>query len=587
MSDRPVDLLRQWMKSHEVKALLIPIADPHASEYIAPHWQYLRYLTGFTGSAATAIVTLNEALMWTDSRYWLQAAEELEQLGFFLMKEGEAQVPSPLQWCAAQDIMTLHAPHDMVTVSLREEAESAGLELEGISTACLLSEVWPQRPPLPCEPIKVQDMQWAGIAISDKLQRLTTHLRQAGVKGYYLINDLADIAWLLNLRGSDIEYNPVFIAWLAINVEEGSYTLFTHAETLMPEAALQLGQCQVKLRAYNELAMWEYLHSCSYDRTTAPLMLDDGNARRHFPNPVSLWRAKKCKAECEGLREAMLRDGVALVQFMRWMNDMRCAGTLPTEMELDQKLTALRAEQSGFEQLSFATIAGYGPHGAIVHYEASDSTDSQLEPHGLLLLDSGAQYDCGTTDITRTLALGTLTEEERRVCTLVLKGHLALQRQHFPQGTTGIQLDLAARQYMWNEGYDFGHGTGHGVGAHLCVHEGPYQIRKNLRTCTLLPLLEGYTVTDEPGIYVEGHFGVRIENTLLTVEAESTAFGKFLQFEVLTLCPYDVEPIDLKALTSVEIEQINAYHAMLRQLIMPRLYHEADRQWLKQATTPI
>ena len=302
---------------------------------------------------------------------------------------------------------------------------------------------------------------------------------------------------------------------------------------------------------------------------------------------VARWRAVKSSAEAEGFRQAMLRDGVALVQFLRRLDEQMAAGDCPTEMEVDAQLTALRAAQPGFRELSFATIAGYAAHGAIVHYEAEPATDVRLKPEGLLLLDSGAQFDCGTTDITRTLALGPTTDEERRVYTLVLKGHLALARLRFPEGTTGLQLDTAARQPLWAEGYDFGHGTGHGVGSHLCVHEGPHQIRKNLRACTLIPFGPGLTVTDEPGIYVEGRFGVRIENVLLCQPAGETPFGRFLGFETLTLCPYDLRPLDRSLLTPEEAAQINAYHTEVRTRLLPLLTDEADRQWLRRATEPL
>lgn len=586
MINPPTRSLRHWMQTHGIEAVYVPIADPHGSEYIAPHWQYLRHLTGFTGSAATVVVTQTEARLWTDSRYWLQAADELASQGYTLMRDGAPEVPAPLAWCAAQGLKRVGVPGEMAPVAARDEAAQSGLELVALDTAALFAEVWSERPALPAGPIGVQPLEWAGDPAQVKLKRLADQLRSQGQAGYCLLCDLADIAWLLNLRGRDIECNPVFVAWLAIDATTGHCVLFTHSDTLTEAARKQLQACSVALRPYDSLMSWSGLSACSYDPAEAPLMLYEAR-RGHFSNPVSGWRAIKNEAECRGFREAMERDGVALVQFLRWMDEMRQAGTLPTEVSLDAYLTARRAEQPGYEQLSFETIAGYGPHGAIVHYEATPATSAQLEPHGLLLLDSGAQYDCGTTDITRTLPLGPLSDEERRVYTLVFKGHLALQRQHFPEGTLGLQIDLAARQYMWNEGYDFGHGTGHGVGSHLCVHEGPQQIRKNLRGCTLVPLASGMTITDEPGIYVEGRFGVRIENTLLVVPAGQTPFGTFLRFEPLTLCPYDLEAVDRALLTVPEVDQINEYHALVRERLLPRLTDEADRNWLIAHTEPL
>ena len=306
-----------------------------------------------------------------------------------------------------------------------------------------------------------------------------------------------------------------------------------------------------------------------------------------FHSPVEMWRAVKSEQEQEGMRRAMVQDGVAMVKFLRWLDERMEREEEVTELSVDEKLTALRAEQPEFEGLSFGTIAAFGAHGAIVHYEADEHSSVRLPAHGLLLLDSGGQYLSGTTDLTRTIALGGLTQEEREVYTLVMKGHLRLAHMKFPVGTTGLQLDTAARIDLWAQGYDFGHGTGHGVGAHGCVHEGPHQIRKNVRPCTLVPFTAGMTVTDEPGIYVEGRFGVRIENTLLCQEAEETPYGRFLQFETLTLCPYDLQAVDRSLLSPEEMEQINAYHARVRSAIMPLLTDDADRIWLAKKTAAV
>ena len=584
-----VGQLRAWMAAQGIAAYWVPTADPHNNEYIPARWMAREWLTGFTGSAGLAVVTPTRAGLWTDSRYWLQAGEQLDGSPFALMREGSADVPSPEAWLAqalrAEGLpLEVAGPADMLTAATAEALEAAGLTLR-TDVPNAFDALWTDRPSLPAAPITVQDAEWAGPGVAAKLQRAAQWLNGALVGEAYLFNDLADIAWLLNLRGSDIPYNPVFVAYLIYNKEEARFTLFTHTPTLTPEARTQLTEAGVLLEAYESLPGYCRTHRV---QASGSVCLDvPALPGAPLESEVARWRAVKSSAEAEGFRQAMLRDGVALVQFLRRLDEQMAAGDCPTEMEVDAQLTALRAAQPGFRELSFATIAGYAAHGAIVHYEAEPATDVRLKPEGLLLLDSGAQFDCGTTDITRTLALGPTTDEERRVYTLVLKGHLALARLRFPEGTTGLQLDTAARQPLWAEGYDFGHGTGHGVGSHLCVHEGPHQIRKNLRACTLIPFGPGLTVTDEPGIYVEGRFGVRIENVLLCQPAGETPFGRFLGFETLTLCPYDLRPLDRSLLTPEEAAQINAYHTEVRARLLPLLTDEADRQWLRRATEPL
>lgn len=584
--------LRNWMQRHDIAAYYVPISDPHADEYVPEHWQCLRHLTGFTGSAATVIVTPSEALLWTDSRYYLQAATELQGTGFSLMRDGQPDVPSPFAWCKEHlpSGKPLTVPADMVSVATAREAEAEGVVISAPLNIDPFSELWPDRPAKPTGTVKVQSAQWTGHTVGEKLHTLRHIIDQEPAERQtFLFSSLPDIAWLLNLRGSDIACNPLLLAYLTYSRTSDTFTLFTHHESFTAEALKQMQEAGVGLASYESIdlkAITPAAGTVCFDATTTPLSVAPANGTP-YASPIEPLRARKTEAEIAGMREAMERDGVALVQFLRWMDEQKAAHTLPTELSLDEKLTKLRAAQQGFDGLSFDTIAAYGAHGAIVHYEASAETNAQLQPHSFLLLDSGAQYDCGTTDITRTLPLGELTDEERLVYTLVLKGHLALQRQHFPEFTTGLQLDLAARQYMWNAGYDFGHGTGHGVGAHLSVHEGPHQIRKNVRPCTLLPLEEGMTITDEPGIYVEGHFGVRIENTLIVQPDRDTPFGHFMQFEPLTLCPYQLEPVITTMLTSTEREQINHYHATVLARLLPRLTDEADRQWLTKACQSI
>ncbi len=591
--DERVAALRGWLaelaqQGMPVDAYIVPTADPHNDEYIPSRYACREWLSGFTGSAGVAVVTADDARLWTDSRYFLQADDELKGSPFTLMREGDEGVPSVVQWLKEIGAKRVAAPSDMITVSAAKELADNGIEVVVASDA--FDAIWQDRPALPNGAISVHPLQYAGESVENKLVRLTQYLQTEGCsEGAYLFNDLADLAWLLNLRGSDIPYNPVFLAYLLVDLKgEASYTLFTHCETLTSEAAAQLEKAGVSCLPYEAIAetvktLGKRLH---IDPSLATLTLCNGE-EKHFCSPIEQWRAEKNPAEREGFRQAMLRDGVALVKFHRWLDERMAHGEEVTELSLDEKLTAFRAECDGFKDLSFGTIAACGAHGAIVHYEADAKSNVRLPQHGLLLLDSGAQYDCGTTDITRTVALGNLTAEERRVYTLVLKGHLRLMRMHFPEGTTGLQLDLAARQDMWAAGYDFGHGTGHGVGAHLCVHEGPLQIRKNVRGCTLVPFREGMTITDEPGIYVPGKFGVRIENTLLCVADKETDFGRFLKFEALTLCPYDLRPVDRSLLTPIEVEQINNYHLMVRRRLMPLLTDEADKVWLARTTSAI
>ncbi len=591
--DERVAALRGWLgelarQGTAVDAYIVPTADPHNDEYIPSHYMSREWLSGFTGSAGVAVVTADDARLWTDSRYFLQAEDELKGSPFGLMREGEKDVPDVAQWLKSVGAKKVAAPCDMVTVGAAKDLADNGIEV--VTAPDAFDALWQDRPALPSGEISVHPLQFAGESVESKLTRLTQHLQTEGCKeGAYLFNDLADLAWLLNLRGADIPYNPVFLAYFLVDLRgDNTYTLFTHCETLTPEAEAQLEKAGVCCLPYAEIAdaakgLGKRLH---IDPALATLTLCNGE-ERHFSSPIAQWRAEKNPAECEGFRQAMLRDGVALVKFHRWLDERMAHGEEVTEISLDEKLTALRAEGEGFKELSFGTIAACGAHGAIVHYEADAKSNVRLPQHGLLLLDSGAQYDCGTTDITRTVALGNLTAEERRVYTLVLKGHLRLMRMHFPEGTTGLQLDLAVRQDMWAAGYDFGHGTGHGVGAHLCVHEGPHQIRKNVRPCTLVPFCEGMTITDEPGIYVPGKFGVRIENTLLCVADKETDFGRFLKFESLTLCPYDLRPVDRSMLTPVEVEQINNYHLMVRRRLMPLLTDEADKVWLARTTSAI
>lgn len=580
-----VGALRAWMETNEIDCFIVPTADPHGSEYLPEHWKCREWLTGFTGSAGTAVITLEQAALWTDSRYFLQAAEQLSATPFELMREGEKGTPSVVEWLAGmKNVATVGAPAVMVMLGYGDAFED---DYKFVYTDDPFDIIWSSRPALPGGKIVAQNSEYTALSADEKVKKMLETIPEDGV---LLLTDLSEIAWTLNLRGSDIAYNPVFLSYLFLSYEK--CVLCVDADKLTASALDVLKQAHVSVRSYADLmpVLSEFSaikrQFFVYESTNALICNHlKKNKIDFFVQSSQISPLKAVKDECEqaGFRLAMERDGVALVQFCCWFDESLQRGDVLTEQDVDSRLTAFRAAQKGFESLSFATIAASGAHGAIVHYEADPDAATPLPNRGFILLDSGAQYDCGTTDITRTLPLGSLTEEERRVYTLVLKAHIGLARLRFPEGTNGLQVDTAARAPLWQAGYDFGHGTGHGVGSHLCVHEGPHQIRKDKRPCTAVALRPGMTVTDEPGIYIEGSFGVRLENVLLV----RAAADGFLEFEALTLCPFDVEPIIKELLTHEELSYLNAYHAEVRRRLLPLLTDEADKQWLQAATQPI
>lgn len=586
-----VEALRSWMKQRGLAAFIVPSTDAHASEYVPRHWASRAWISGFDGSAGTAVITLEAAALWTDSRYFLAAAEQLEGTPFCLMKERVAGTPTIAQWL----LQTLPPASRVgldgwVNTGAEVSALADELAVDGMSL-CVdedpFAALWTDRPALPLSPVEVQPIEYAGEEIEAKVARLRTALSEAGADAM-VVTALDEVAWLTNLRGTDVHCNPVFVAY-AIVLPDALH-LFIDTGKLTESVKSYLAARSVSLHAYTDLL--PFLASLSACRLLLP---PSANARLEaaarsagfdvveVASPIASMKAVKNEVEVAGFRRAMLRDGVALVRFLRRLRPAVEAGGM-TEMGVDRLLTSLRAEQPLFRDISFDTIAGYADHGAIVHYEATPETDRRLRPEGLLLLDSGAQYQDGTTDITRTLALGPTTPEERHVYTLVLKAHISLARLVFPSGSSGTQLDLAARRPLWQEGYNFGHGTGHGVGSYLNVHEGPHQIRMNWMPA---PITAGMTVTNEPGLYLAGRFGVRIENILLAVPHLETEFGTFLRFETLTLCPIDTAPIERELLEPAEIEWLNAYHQRVRQELLPLLDDEADRRWLIDATQPL
>lgn len=587
-----VGRLRSWMEENGFTAFVFPSSDPHNSEYVADHWKSREWISGFSGSAGTAVVTLEHAALWTDSRYFIAAEKELNGTGFQLMKLRVEGTPSVSEWLASE-LSTYEKAVVGLDGNVNSFAEVAAMEQELATKGNItvrtdadpMAELWTDRPVIPDNMVSLHPLEYSGESTSSKVSRVRKHLLDCGADGL-LVTALDEIAWVLNLRGSDVHCNPVFVSYLLISPE--NITLYINNVKLPDDVKAYLMSEHIDVQAYESVVEGLRLYagksllvdmsSTNYSLATAvPFEKVCSGV-----SPIASMKAVKNKVEQDGFRAAMLRDGVAVVKFLAWLKSAVEAGG-QTEISLDERLTALRAEQPKFKGISFDTIVGYEAHGAIVHYEATPETDIPVQPHGLVLIDSGAQYLDGTTDITRTIALGELSEEQRRVYTLVLKGHIQLDRCRFPAGACGSQIDALARAPMWREGYNYMHGTGHGVGSYLNVHEGPHQIRMEWRPA---PLQAGMTVTNEPGIYLEGKFGVRIENTLLIVPAESTAFGDFLKFETLTLAPIDMAPIVLEMLSTEEREWLNNYHRRVYERLSPYLEGN-EKEWLRKATLPI
>lgn len=583
-----VEKLRGYMKKKKLDAFIIPSNDPHMSEYTPAHWQCRQWISGFNGSAGTAVVTLEKAALWTDSRYFLAAGQQLEGTPFTLMKDGLSDTPSIGTWLAETLSENAKAGIDgsLCTPAMLKMLESE-LSPRGISAELCedpFNEVWNNRPELPTDKIEVHPLKYAGESAADKIHRLLGKARENGCDAM-LLTALDEIAWTLNLRGNDVGCNPVFVSYLLLSDRQN--VLFVNPAKVSDEVREHLSLSGVETMPYTAVAdAVKNLHACrtmisNKANCAIKSLFNDGECVI-MPSIAEEMKAVKNSAEIAGFHSAMLRDGVAMVTFLSRLKSEVKKGI--TEMGVDRLLTSLRAEQELYHGLSFATIAAYGAHGAIVHYEADEHSDVKLEPHGFILIDSGAQYSDGTTDITRTISLGNPTEEEKKIYTLVLKGHIALSECVCPDGASGTQIDCAARYAMWQHFLNYGHGTGHGVGSYLNVHEGPHQIRMNYMPA---PLRAGMTVTDEPGIYCEGKFGVRTENTLLIVPAGESQFGKFLKFEPLTLCPIDTAPIDLGLMTDKELQWLNDYHETVRQRLTPLIKDGAVKEWLADATKPI
>ncbi len=579
-----LEALRDLMRSKHIDAVIIPGTDPHQSEYPSEHWKFRDYVSGFTGSNGTAVVTLDDAGLWTDSRYFLQAAEQLEGSGFTLRKENIPGEPTVLEWLG--EVLDEDAVVG-VDGRLFSLIEANRIEMFCAQNGFMFAPdfraaeaIWTDRPARPMNPAFVHDEALAGEDVDSKISRVVDALDAADADGL-LITALDEIAWLLNLRGSDVDYTPVVIAFAYVSADER--VLFIDSEKVTSEVKDHLKKYGVKIKDYDDIE--KFLGKIS---STATVMVDPNRVsdalgqamicnKTYMASPVIALKGVKNECQIAGFRQAMLYDGAAMVRMMMWLEQNVANGI--TEMDVDHRLQQERAAYASNRGDSFHMIAGYKDHGAIVHYEATDESAYTLAPEGLLLIDTGGQYLEGTTDITRTISLGNPTAAEKHDYTLILKGHLALARAVFPKGTMGVQLDVLARGPLWNEGMTYLHGTGHGVGHFLGCHEGPQSIRMEANPT---PLELGMVTSNEPGIYKTGEYGIRTENLLLCVPACSNEeWGEFYKFESLTLFPYDTTLMDMDMLSREEVKQINDYHAMVCERLRPLLSAD-EAQWLEQ-----
>ncbi|WP_455593459.1 aminopeptidase P family protein [Bacteroides sp.] len=588
--NKRIHQLRMWLRSGGIQAFIIPSTDPHLSEYVAPHWKSREWISGFTGSAGTVVVTTNKAGLWTDSRYFLQAGEQLQGTEITLYKEMLPETPSITEF-----LVNELKPGEAVGIDGKmfsvTQVEQMKAELEKHSIQMLLypdpmEEIWENRPAMPEDPAFIYDIKYAGVSSTDKIAAIRKELKKTRASSV-ILSALDEIAWTLNLRGSDVHCNPVVVSYLLITEKEAIY--FISPEKVSKEVQTYLNQHQVTIKDYREIEAHLSSLNCRdilvnpaktnysvYASINPACKVVRGEA------PVALLKAIRNEQEIKGIHEAMRKDGIALVKFLKWLEEAVPTGK-ETELSIDKKLHQFRAEQELYMGESFDTIAGYKEHGAIVHYSATPETNVPLQPKGFLLLDSGSQYLDGTTDITRTIALGELTEEEKTDYTLILKGHIALAMAVFPAGTRGAQLDVLARMPIWKRYMNFLHGTGHGVGHFLSVHEGPQSIRMNENPVVLQP---GMVTSNEPGVYKAGSHGIRTENLILVRKAEEGMFGDYLEFETITLCPICKKGIIKEMLSADELQWLNDYHRKVYEQLSPAL-NEEEKMWLKEATEKI
>ncbi len=586
-----VKRLRNLMAGRGIHAYIVPSTDEHQNEYVPECWQRRRWISGFTGSAGTAVITQDQAGLWTDGRYHVQAAQELDPSLFTLFPVGLPEVKEAGDWLAEtlREEHTVGVDPRVISVEearrLKEKLDPKGITL-GYLAENLVDLLWADRPPPPLNPIRLLPEMFSGESVVSKLARIQDEMHKGGTQAH-VVSTLDAIAWLFNLRGSDVPYNPVFIAYALVTRDEA--TLFIDPPKVTGEVRSAL-QGLVSFRPYAEVhgaiasgsrKGWKFWID---PRTTSQWifgLIQDGEAPMERQSPAITFKAVKNQREREGMRACHIRDGVAMVRFLRWLHEAVQAGGVQ-ELSAAARLDRFRAEMEQFQGLSFETITGYQAHGAIIHYRSTPGTDCEIRPEGLLLVDSGGHYLDGTTDVTRTIALGAPSGEQRERFTRVLKGHIQLARIRFPKGTTGKQLDALARRHLWEVGLDYRHGTGHGVGAFLNVHEGPQSLSPKDPG---VPLEPGMFLSNEPGYYQEGEYGIRIESVMMVTEAEEfhTEYGPFFCFELVTMVPIDLRLVDPSMLSQEEKAWLNAYHADVRAKLSPHL-SEADRRWLEAMT---
>ena len=585
-----IHALRMTFRPNNIKAFIIPSTDPHLSEYVAPYWMSREWISGFTGSAGTAVILMDKAGLWTDSRYFLQAEKELEGSGITLYKEMLPETPSITKFLC-QNLKpgeSVSIDGKMFSVQQVEQMKEdlAPYQLQVNLFGDPLKNIWKDRPSMPDAPAFIYDVKYAGKSCGEKVAAIRTELKEKGIFALFL-SSLDEIAWTLNLRGSDVHCNPVIVSYLLVTQDEVVY--FISPEKITQEVNEYLQEQQVSLRKYDEAE--SFLNSFAGEN----ILIDPKKTNYAIysainpackvvrgESPVTLLKAIRNEQEIAGIHHAMQRDGVALVKFLKWLEASVLSGK-ETELSVDRKLHEFRAAQPLYMGESFDTIAGYKEHGAIVHYSATEESDVTLQSKGFLLLDSGAQYLDGTTDITRTIALGELTEEEKTDYTLILKGHIALAMAKFQAGTRGAQLDVLARMPIWSHGMNFLHGTGHGVGHFLSVHEGPQSIRMNENPIVLQP---GMVTSNEPGVYKAGSHWIRTENLTLVCKDKEGMFGEYFKFETITLCPIYKKGIIKEMLTAEEVKWFNDYHQTVYKKLSPSL-NEEEKKWLLEATKAI
>lgn len=583
--------LRKEMSDKGIDAYIVPSSDPHMSEYVAAHWEGRKWLSGFTGSAGTLVITQDSCGLWTDGRYYVQAEKQLEGTGIRLFKFGMEGVKSFTEWIA--DTLgqgeCVGMDGKLFSVSQVRNMEKI-FSKKGIlinKEHDLLMGIWKDRPAIPRETVFVHDMVYAGRTAAQKIEDVREMMAQKGAS-YHLVSSLDDIAWLYNIRGGDVAYNPVAISYALISEEKA--WLFINEDKVSVPVREHLSDNGVGIEDYERIESYlsrlgrgdtilldpQRVNSWLYDSIGREARIEEDTAI------TTILKAVKNQAEIENLKKAHIKDGVAMVKFLCWLDNNLSKEEI-TEITVADKLEEFRSQQENYMGLSFPTIAGYGDHGAIVHYQADEESAYTLKPHGLLLIDSGCQYLEGTTDITRTIALGPTTPQQRSDYTLTLKGNIKLSRTRFLKGATGTNLDILARLYLWEHGIDYKHGTGHGVGYFLNVHEGPQSISPRIST---VKLEEGMLVSNEPGVYREGSHGIRIENLLLVAGDIETEFGEFLRFEPVTLCPIDLAAVEPDLLDEEEKRWLNQYHERVYDTLSP-LLDEKERLWLKDKTKAI